>query len=78
MSGDGHTQFARVLFELNVEGICANSSQTKGRVERTHLTLRDRLVKELRLRNISTMESANAFMPEFIADYKLALCQGAA
>ncbi len=67
--GDGHTQFSRALFELNIEGICANSSQAKGRVERTHLTLQDRLVKELRLRNISTMEAANAFMPEFIADY---------
>jgi len=67
--GDGHTQFARAMFELNIEGICANSSQAKGRVERTHLTLQDRLVKELRLRNISTMEAANAFMPEFIADY---------
>ncbi len=68
-SGDGHTQFARALFELNVEGICANSSQAKGRVERTHLTLQDRLVKELRLRGISTMEAANAFVAEFIADY---------
>ncbi|MDT4800469.1 ISNCY family transposase ISBcen27 [compost metagenome] len=68
-SGDGHTQFARALFELNIEGICANSSQAKGRVERTHLTLQDRLVKELRLRGISTMEAANAFMSEFIADY---------
>ncbi|SPK70114.1 transposase (plasmid) [Cupriavidus taiwanensis] len=68
-SGDGHTQFARALFELNIEGICANSSQAKGRVERTHLTLQDRLVKELRLRGISTMEAANAFMAEFIADY---------
>ncbi|MEM5433588.1 ISNCY family transposase [Cupriavidus oxalaticus] len=67
--GDGHTQFARALFELNIEGICANSSQAKGRVERTHLTLQDRLVKELRLRGISTMEAANAFMSEFIADY---------
>ena len=67
--GDGHTQFSRAMFELNIEGICANSSQAKGRVERTHLTLQDRLVKELRLRNISTMEAANAFMPEFIADY---------
>ncbi|MDK3026618.1 ISNCY family transposase [Cupriavidus taiwanensis] len=67
--GDGHTQFSRALFELNIEGICANSSQAKGRVERTHLTLQDRLVKELRLRNIGTMEAANAFMPEFIADY---------
>ncbi|MFS8981592.1 ISNCY family transposase [Cupriavidus necator] len=68
-SGDGHTQFARALFELNIEGICANSSQAKGRVERTHLTLQDRLAKELRLRGISTMEAANAFMAEFIADY---------
>ncbi|KUE84589.1 integrase [Cupriavidus necator] len=68
-SGDGHTQFARALFELNIEGICANSSQAKGRVERTHLTLQDRLVKELRLRGINTMEAANAFMAEFIADY---------
>ncbi len=68
-TGDGHTQFARALFELNIEGICANSSQAKGRVERTHLTLQDRLVKELRLRGISMIEAANAFMPEFIADY---------
>ncbi|SOZ73604.1 transposase, ISNCY family [Cupriavidus taiwanensis] len=68
-SGDGHTQFARALFELNIDGICANSSQAKGRVERTHLTLQDRLVKELRLRGISTMEAANVFMSEFIADY---------
>lgn len=67
--GDGHTQFARALFELNIEGICANSSQAKGRVERANLTLQDRLVKELRLRNIDTMDAANAFMPAFIADH---------
>jgi hypothetical protein len=57
------------LFELNIEGIFANSSQAKGRVERANLTLQDRLVKELRLRNIDTMDEANAFMPEFIADH---------
>ncbi len=67
--GDGHTQFARAMFELNIEGICANSSQAKGRVERTHLTLQDRLVKELRLRNISSIDAANLYMPEFIADH---------
>ncbi len=67
--GDGHTQFARALFELNIESICANSSQAKGRVERANLTLQDRLVKELRLREIDTMEAANAFMPAFIADH---------
>ena len=67
--GGGCTQFGRALYELNIEGICANSSQAKGRVERAHLTLQDRLVKELRLRGISTLEAANAFMPLFIADY---------
>jgi hypothetical protein len=67
--GDGHTQFARALFELNIESICANSSQAKGRVERAHETLQDRLVKELRLRNICSQEAANAFVGHFIADY---------
>jgi hypothetical protein len=67
--GDGHTQFGRALHELNVESICANSSQAKGRVERANLTLQDRLVKELRLQGISTMAAANAYAPCFIADY---------
>ena len=44
------TQFGRALAELNIEIICANSSQAKGRVERScNRTLQDRLVKELRL-----------------------------
>ena len=67
--GDGHTQFARAMFELNIDTFCANSSQAKGRVERAHLTLQDRLVKELRLRNISTVDAANAYLPLFMADY---------
>jgi transposase len=67
--GDGHTQFARALFELAIEGICANSSQGKGRVERKHLTFQDRLVKELRLQRIDTMADGNAFLPAFIADH---------
>lgn len=67
--GDGHTQYGRVLFELNIESICANSSQAKGRVERANLTLQDRLVKELRLKGISTMDEANAFVPIFIEDF---------
>lgn len=67
--GDGHTQFGRALYELNIESICANSSQAKGRVERANLTLQDRLVKELRLQGISTMEAANAYAPSFIADF---------
>jgi hypothetical protein len=47
--GPGFTQFARALYELNIDGICANTPAAKGRVERAHLTLQDRLVKELRL-----------------------------
>ena len=66
--GPGITQFGRALSELNIDIICANSSQAKGRVERAHLTLQDRLVKEMRLRGISSIEAANRFAPEFMAD----------
>src|SRR5215212_2640098 len=66
---DGVTQVGRALAELNVDLICANSSQAKGRVERAHKTLQDRLVKELRLAGIGTVEAANAFLPGFVADY---------
>ncbi|SPK70607.1 transposase (plasmid) [Cupriavidus taiwanensis] len=67
--GRGYTQFGRALFELNIDILCANSSPAKGRVERMNGTLQDRLVKELRLRGISSMEAANAFAPHFIADF---------
>ncbi|MEA2787633.1 MAG: hypothetical protein QOG73_39, partial [Acetobacteraceae bacterium] len=43
--------------------------QSKGRVERTFGTLQDRLVKELRLAGISTIEAANAWVPAFMVDY---------
>jgi hypothetical protein len=61
----GMTQFGRALAELNIEILCANSSQAKGRVERANRTLQDRLVKELRLAGISNMEDGNAFLPRF-------------
>jgi hypothetical protein len=67
--GARSTQFSRAMDELNIDILCANSPQAKGRVERAHQTLQDRLVKELRLRGISTMDDANAFVPLFIADY---------
>lgn len=63
------TQFGRALQDLNIEIICANSSQAKGRVERAHKTLQDRLVKELRLQEISAIEAANRLLPGFLADY---------
>ena len=69
VGGAGHTQFGRALYELNIDGICANTAPAKGRVERANLTLQDRLVKELRLEGISSIEAANALMPSFIADY---------
>jgi hypothetical protein len=49
--------------------ICANTPAAKGRVERAHLTMQDRLVKELRLEGISTIEAANAFMPTYVDHY---------
>ena len=67
--GDGMTQFGRALHALNIDIICANSSQAKGRVERANATLQDRLVKEMRLQGISTIAAGNAFLPAFMADY---------
>jgi hypothetical protein len=68
-SGKGATQFGRALTELNIDIICANQPQAKGRVERAFGTLQDRLVKELRLAGVSGIEEANAWLPGFIADY---------
>jgi transposase len=69
LSGTGLTQFGRALKELEIELICAHSPQAKGRVERANQTLQDRLTKELRLRGISSLAAANAYLPEFSADY---------
>jgi transposase len=66
---NGLTQFGRAMQELDIQIICAHSPQAKGRVERVIQTLQDRLVKELRLRHISTIEAANAFLPEFREDF---------
>jgi transposase len=64
--GSGMTRFGRALAELNIEIICANSSQAKGRVERANRTLQDRLVKELRLENVCDMDTANMFLSGFV------------
>lgn len=70
---DSHksTQFSRAMKELNIELIAANTAQAKGRVEKANLTLQDRLVKELRLRGISTIEKANKYLPKFIKKFNL-------
>ncbi len=56
------TQFGRALAELGIEWIAAHSPQAKGRIERLFGTLQDRLVKEMRLQQIATLEAANRFL----------------
>ena len=63
------TQFGRVLYDLAIELICANSSEAKGRVERANQTLQDRLIKEMRLEGITGIEAANAWLATFSADF---------
>ena len=60
------TQFERALGELNIESILAYSPQAKGRVERLFQALQDRLVKVFRLAKISTIEAANAWLPQYL------------
>ena len=59
---EAETQFGRALRELGIEYIPAGSPQAKGRVERSFQTDQDRLVKELRLRRVRTIEAANAYL----------------
>jgi hypothetical protein len=56
------TQYGRAMRELAVELIAAHSPQAKGRVERMNGTLQDRLVKEMRLRGIDSMDAGNALL----------------
>src|SRR5271166_4558866 len=67
--GEGVTQFGRALLALNIDIICANSPQAKGRIERAFGTLQDRMVKELRLAGVSSVAAANAWLPGFITAY---------
>lgn len=62
------TQFGRAMRELDIELILAHSPQAKGRVERRHGVLQDRLVKALRLKEIATLEDANAFLNDEFLD----------
>ena len=63
------TQFGRAIEEFGIAAIFAKTPQAKGRVERANQTLQDRLVKALRLKNISNIEEANKYLPTFIEDY---------
>ena len=59
---EARSQFGRALKELGIEWIAARSPQAKGRIERLFETLQDRLVKEMRLAGIATMEEGNHFL----------------
>lgn len=58
------TQFGRAVSELDINLITAHSPQAKGRVERLFKTLQDRLIKEMRLAKINTIEEANIFLKD--------------
>src|SRR5215217_822930 len=62
------TQFGRACKQLGIEIITAHSPQAKGRVERNHGTYQDRLVKELRLAELSTIEAGNQFLQSSYCD----------
>lgn len=66
---DPKSQFERALAELGVQMIHANSPQAKGRIERLFKTFQDRLVKEMRLSRIRTLEEANRFLKGFLVRY---------
>lgn len=60
------SQLQRVMSELGINSIPAYSPQAKGRIERLWKTLQDRLIREMTLAGISTIDEANAFLPRFI------------
>jgi transposase len=63
------TQFGRAMQELGVTQVFAQSPEAKGRIERANGTFQDRLVSELRLAGISTLEEANRFLQEYLPRY---------
>lgn len=63
------SQVGRALAELGVELIAAHSPQAKGRVERLFKTFQDRVIKELRLAEVSTLDAANAFLTGYLPIY---------
>lgn len=69
VDSNGLTQFGRAMRELAIELIFAETPQAKGRVERVNQTLQDRLVKEMRLKGINTIEQGNQYLPEFAVEF---------
>ena len=63
------SELQRIMADLGVASIAALTPEAKGRVERLWRTLQDRLLREMRLEGISSLEAANAFLPVFIARF---------
>ena len=63
------TQFARALKELDIGLVLAHTPQAKGRLERVWGTFQDRLVSEMRLAGVSTIEQANEVLGDFLPPF---------
>lgn len=66
---EAQSQFERALEELGVEVIHAHSAPAKGRIERLFKTFQDRLIKEMRLAGVKSLEEANAFLEKYLPIY---------
>lgn len=73
--GRAPTQVGRALHELGITWIPASSPQAKGRVERLFETLQDRLITEMRLAGIDTLDGAQAFLPDFLERFNTRFAQ---
>ena len=76
VGGNGMTQYGWALHELGIEIMCANTPAAKGRVKRAHGTLQNRLVKEMRLQGISTINGANSWIDHFVRDLQRTVFEG--
>lgn len=63
------TQFGQMCAKLNIRIIAASSPQAKGRVERNHGIHQDRLIKKMRLKQITSMPEGNRFLPSYLAEH---------
>ena len=70
------SQFERMLSSAGISSIKAHTPQAKGRIERLWGVLQDRLVREMRLAAITTMEAANAYLAEFVPRYNAQFAVG--
>lgn len=66
---EGYTNMNRAMDELGIVCVQASTPQAKGKIERLFKTLQDRLVSEMRLRGIRTIDEANRFLEEEYLEY---------